>query len=472
MSRRTAQQSLASHIRHWAGRTSPPAIVVPGRPPVSYGDMAAAVRERVGALDGAATGDVIGIALADPVEFVAWTVAASESGRSAFLVQPDLTDLELWALASSEGAAALIVAEDRFGAGRRIGSSSLHSRVGAGAGGGSSLHFYTSGTDGRPKGAIKDTTRLMDEGRTVAAVLGYRPGTRVMAAVPLCHAYGFALGVLGVLSAGGTLVGARPRTGTAFTRCVVEHDVDVVVGVPALYDLWAGRGSMGSLASGMTRCVSAGAPLPTDVADRFERLSGVRPTVLYGTTECGVISVAADGQTAPSDVGFPCPGVDVRAGSPDQPAEIVVRTPYAAQGYVNGAERDLKRTPFTADGVRVGDAGWLDGTGRLHLTGRRTDLVNVHGRKVGPAEVEDVVRAHRLVVDAAVVGVAMGSDEWLAAFVVTRAAINEQQLFEHCRERLARFKVPRRFYVVDEIPRTSTGKPRRDVLRQRVAGDR
>jgi long-chain acyl-CoA synthetase len=120
----------------------------------------------------------------------------------------------------------------------------------------------------------------------------------------------------------------------------------------------------------VSRCVSAGAALPAEVASRFEQRWGVGLTQLYGSTECGVISVATGGPGDAGSVGRPCPGVEVRAGTEDSPAEIVVRSVYAAEGYVNGAEHVLARNPFTADGLRTGDLGWLDDTGRLHLTGR------------------------------------------------------------------------------------------------------
>jgi acyl-coenzyme A synthetase/AMP-(fatty) acid ligase len=466
--------TLFGALAHSARECPDPAVVVPGGESITYGQLHAAALERAAALDRLPAAGVVGIGVTDPVDFVAWTLAVSRRGRSAFLVHADLTDTELRGVAGAEGATALVVDAERDAfPGQLLRSTRLHVPDPAGSGpaarrdGAADLHFYTSGTDGLPKGAIKDGQRLLEEGRTLADVLGYQSGTRVLTAVPLCHAYGFAFGFVAVLLARGTLVAARPRSAAAFGQCVREHRIDVVVGVPSLYDTWSRGDPAPSPAAGPRLCVSAGAALPDGLASRFEQRWGVGLTNHYGATECGAITIAIDG---PGGVGRPFPGVEVRAGSRGSPAEVVVRSRYAAEGYVNAAEHRLKPNPFTAEGVRVGDMGWLDEAGRLHLTGRRTDTINVHGRKVGVAEVENVLRSHPAVTDVVVLGQDTAADQWIAAFVVTDVEATELELFAFCQDRLARYKVPRRFFPVDEIPRTATGKPRRGLLRERIGG--
>lgn len=325
------------------------------------------------------------------------------------------------------------------------------------------LHMYSSGTDGRVKGVIRNRDSLMAEARGIASNLGYSPGTRVLCATPLCHAYGFGMGLSSVLAAGATLVIAHPRTPNHLRACIARYRPHVLIGVPVQYDLWS-QGERRGVEPGLLRlCISSGAPLSAGVARSFFETWGRSPARQYGMSECGAVSIDFDAQPESPSVGKPYPGVAVRvdASCPEQDGdgEIIVNGPYLASGYVGGLEDELPRNPFSKRGFLTGDLGRIDPEGRLIMTGRRSRQINVHGNKVDPAQVEAVIAACRGVRDVAVLGIGTASqDQWVAAFVVADPAIGADDILGLCKMELAPFKRPQRIIHVDAIPRNAMGK--------------
>lgn len=444
------------------------ALVASNGVSIDYGALRREVASTADRLARRLPGDgSVGVALSDPIALVVWTFAAIALHRPVFPVQYDLTAREIDAVAEHEHAAAILVDDPDGGADLRVfpdGPPGRDTRPAPG------VHFYTSGTSGRPKGVVRTHESLVTEARAIVERLEYTADSVLLTAVPLYHAYGFSFGVLAGLAAGATVVASSPRTPSAFAERLSRHGVNVVLGVPGLYDVWSRRRPNRDPLPRPRLCVSSGALLPLEVAQRFRQTWGVPVAVQYGSTECGAISVDREATGLSACVGPPYPGVRIEAGTRERPAPVVVHSDYAAVGYVRQTDigEDGK---FTASGIRTGDVGWVDDAGRLHLTGRRSDLVNVHGRKVDVEEVRTVVVAHPGVVDAVVLGVDAGPGQWVAAFVVAPGVAGaageaawEDALFHHCRERLAAHKVPRRFFFFNRIPRTPTGKPRRADL--------
>jgi acyl-coenzyme A synthetase/AMP-(fatty) acid ligase len=464
-----AGSSQAGSLREMMGRAAPhrTAVRYSDGKMVDYACLASAADHVADRFPGGAGGSV-GLCLADPVALIAWTTGLLASGTSVFLTHPDLPAAELNALAEHESAVAVVTDRTRIpGQFTPVDAPTTADEVLAVRDvprrpvcREPAAHFYTSGTSGRRKGAIRPEPTLVREAESIAGSLGFDAGSRVLCAVPLCHAYGFADGVLAVLAAGATLIAVRPGSSGQLAEALRWSRADVLVGVPALYDLWT-RGTANGLRDHRLRlCVSAGAPLSPTVAARFEDRWGVRISQQYGMTECGAISIDTEGTDG--SVGRPFPGVEVRL---DAAGEIVVASSFAATGYVAGVHELLPRNPFSPDGLLTGDLGRFDGRGRLHVTGRREEFINVHGEKVDPGEVEDVLRSHPAVRDAAVVGVPTTSgDQWVAAFVVCDDAVGERELTDHCTSLLVRYKAPRRMIRLPELPRTALGKIRRTAL--------
>ncbi|GAA2228010.1 MULTISPECIES: class I adenylate-forming enzyme family protein [Kitasatospora] len=443
-----------------------PAVIVPGRRVVSYRALRQMVAERSVLLaDRIAPGMVVGVSVSDPAGLLAWSMAALRRGHAVYLTQPDLPASEAEGIASHERAVAL-VADSPAGATGELRMLAVADPVRDARPG---VHFHTSGTSGVRKAAIHEARALAAEVAAVLRRVGYRPGVRVLCAAPLPHAYGFVMGGLAVLAAGASAVVSRPLTWRQFGACLAQWSPEAVVAVPALYDLWAAGAPAPSAVEPPRLCVSAGAPLAAETAARFAASWGRAISQQYGSSECGAVSIDLDASPDARCVGAPYPGVTVTAGTADAPAAVVVRSDHAASGYVGAAQLSLPVDPFTRDGVLTGDLGWLDGQGRLHLTGRVTDVINVHGRKADPYEIEAVIRRADGVGEAAVIGVdAAGGDQWIAAFVTASRAssgsLSEAGLFEHCARSLAPHQLPRRFIVLAEIPRTPTGKPRQAEL--------
>lgn len=430
-------------------------------------------------------GATVVVSAAEPVELATWLLALNRIGASVSLADPQLTGSELDRLIEHERPLALLTERQRpelgavEGPPRRLAGGFLYPtsvREMSPARGPAAVHLYTSGTEGRLKGAIRGEDGLTAEAEGITSMLGLRPGDRILCPVPLSHAFGFGMALLaGLASGAGVLIG-RPQTGRQLADWIERLGVTVLIGAPAQYELWA-RTPHVRLAPGRLRlCISSGAYLAPEIAPAFEAAWGRRLCQQYGMSECGPVTIDLEAAGNPSCVGLPYPGVSVRIADagPDGYGDVVVASPFAATGYVGGLERELRPNPFTADGIRIGDRGRLDRRGRLHLGGRRAAMISVHGRKVDPVEVEEALREHRGVREAVVAGVETNrGDQWIAAWVVGEPSLSESSLHRHCRERLAGYKGPRRILLVAAIPKTRTGKPRRDLLVKnlRLAGE-
>ena len=216
--------------------------------------------------------------------------------------------------------------------------------------------------------------------------------------------------------------------------------------------------------------MSGSAALPADQHAAIERACGQRILERYGMTETVMlVSNPVDGERRPGTVGLPLPGVDVRlTGSP---AQIEVRGPNVFAGYWQ--RPDANAEAFTADGwFRTGDLGELDEDGYLRITGRAKELIISGGYNVYPREVEDALRAHPDVADAAVVGTP--SPEWgevVTAYLEGPAPPDLAALRAFLADRLAPYKQPRLVHAVGELPRNALGKVQKHRLRDGTIAD-
>lgn len=173
-------------------------------------------------------------------------------------------------------------------------------------------------------------------------------------------------------------------------------------------------------------------------------------------TECGAVTVDLDGAET---LGRPYPGVTVSidsGGASGNLGEVVVTTPYGPRGYI-GDPAEGRTNPFTPNGFRSGDTGWLGDDGRLHLVGRRAHQLNVRGQKVDPLEVERAFWALDGVHDIAVIGIDRAEgDQWIAAFVVCADGITDDAL-HRATVNLESFKRPQRLTRLTALPKTATG---------------
>ena len=335
--------------------------------------------------------------------------------------------------------------------------------------------LYTSGTTGRPKGALLSHANLIANVQSFRTVLHVSEEDVFLAALPLFHAYGATVLFLEPLSMGATIV-VEPRfVPEAVLRALVQHRVTLFAGVPSMYAvLAAGPRPAGDISS-LRLCISGGAPLPVAVAEAFEAKYGVPIYEGYGPTECApVLTVNPPfGTRKLGSVGPPIPQVELRIVDdhgntlpPGEVGEIVARGPNVMQGYLN---RPAETAAVLRDGwYHTGDLGRVDEDGYYYIVDRKTDLILVGGLNVYPREVELVLTGHPAVAEAAVVGVPDAiRGEAPKAFVILRngECVAPQDLLQWCRQRLANYKVPRSIALVEDLPRTVTGKILKTAIR-------
>jgi acyl-CoA synthetase (AMP-forming)/AMP-acid ligase II len=332
--------------------------------------------------------------------------------------------------------------------------------------------LYTSGTTGRPKGAVR---RPSDPALTAALMgeLNFGADEVHLVTGPLYHAGPHAFALLAHRRRG-TLVVSRRFDAAGWVGLVARHRVTSAFVAPIHLKRILTVGGEHDLSSMRTLVVNA-APVPYALKQEvIARLGEGFLFEIYGSTELGIATVLRpeDQLRKPGSCGRAYSGVELRVIGEDGedaaaggPGELFIRSANAMVGY-HGETGQLAELP--GGWKSVGDVGWLDGEGYLHICDRRTDTVITGGMNVYPAEVEAALHAHADVADAAVFGVA--DDEWgerVHAVVAPRAgrSVDPAALDAFLSERLAGFKRPRSWSVRDELPRTESGKVLKRVLR-------
>jgi len=323
--------------------------------------------------------------------------------------------------------------------------------------------LYTSGTTGRPKGALLDQGNLLAQARGAIEVWRWTDQDVLVHALPLFHLHGLGMGLHGTLLSGGSAVLV------AFTPENVVRELTrggtMLFGVPSMYQrLCEWLEEHPTDLSHVRVFVSGSAPLPPALFERCERLLGQKPVERYGITEGGiVVTNPYDGPRQPGRVGYPFPGVEVRLGELN---EVQLRGGQVFTGYWRNPQ--ATKEAFTDDGFfRTGDVGEIGEDGSLAIRGRIKELIITGGFNVYPREVELVLEEHPSVHEVAVAGVP--SERWgeeVTAFVVPRAAaqLDEHELIAFAHERLASYKCPKRVVRVETLPRNAMGKVQRSVL--------
>lgn len=340
------------------------------------------------------------------------------------------------------------------------------------------LILLTSGTTGVPKGVPRapHPTAYLGVAASSFQRLGLRTGTTTMVCPPAFHGMGLICLLLG-LASGSTVVLQRRFEAAAAARAIAEHQVSHLVAVPAMLQRLTALDDLREHSRSLTSVLSGASELSAVVAREFMDVVGDVLFNGYGSSEIGIVTLAtpADLRTAPGTVGRPALGTSVLilddAGRPvptGQVGQVHVASAMTFDGYTGGGHKDLR------DGhLASGDLGHLDATGRLFIDGRADDMIVSGGENVFPQPVEDALLGHSAIADAAVTGVPDPDfGQRLRAFVVLQGdgldegdRLDEDEVREHLRARLARFQMPRDIVVVAEIPRNATGK----VLRRQLA---
>jgi malonyl-CoA/methylmalonyl-CoA synthetase len=337
--------------------------------------------------------------------------------------------------------------------------------------------LYTSGTTGKPKGAVLSHGNLLANVRALVEAWRFTDRDVILHVLPIFHVHGlFVAGNIAMLT------GARLIWRRAFDPVDVIRrlkDATCFMAVPTLYTRLLAKADFGPEAVKTIRLfVSGSAPLDPVTFETFRERTGHVILERYGMTETNMlVSNPYDGERLAGSVGYPLPGVQIRlrAEGVEPPAgevgTVQVKGPNVFQGYLNAPEKTAQA--FTEDGFFVtGDLGYLSDDGRLFLVGRQSDLIISGGYNVYPTEVEGALIDLDGVAEAAVFGLKHPDfGEAVAAAVAPRPGVElaEGELIKACRKRLAGYKTPKRVFVLDALPRNAMGKTDRKALRAQFA---
>lgn len=343
-----------------------------------------------------------------------------------------------------------------------------------------SFIIYTSGTTGRAKGVLlTQRSMLWVVAACWAPVAQLSDKDYVLSPLPLFHSYALNLSVLGILATGASEYILEKFSTSDVMKLLQSEAFTVLPGVPTMfhYLLEAARNEPDCKFPNLRVCLSAGAIMPAPVNQEFEQRFGVKLLDGYGITETSTMVTMnwMDGGRIMGSCGLPVPGLSVRLINPStgldtetgEEGELIVRGPNVMRGY-------HRKPQETAQALRngwyyTGDLAKSDPSGFLTITGRLKELVIRGGQNIAPAEVEEAVCAHEAVLDCAVVGAPHEHlGEVPVVFVVARPGMTvvSEVLIEHCRQRLSSYKVPAAIHLVDEIPRTGSGKIIRFKLKE------
>jgi len=339
---------------------------------------------------------------------------------------------------------------------------------------------YTSGTTGRSKGAVITHANLASNAAVLVDTWRFTSRDVLLHGLPLFHIHGLFAAVNTVLASGSGLLLLAKFDAELAIRHLPE--ASVFMGVPTHYTRLLLQPELNrEVTRGMRLFVSGSAPLPPDTHHEFQRRTGHTILERYGMTETLMnTSNPYEGARKPGSVGPPLPGVSLRVADTSTGAALAavgaigvleVTGPNVFAGYWRDPEKT--RGEFTADGwFKSGDLGFVDDDGYVHIVGRAKDLVISGGYNVYPKEVEAELDALSGVLESAVFGVPHPDfGEGVTAVVVPRASasLSEADLIHSLQARLARYKVPKRVLLIDELPRNAMGKVQKNLLRAAYA---
>lgn len=479
------------HHAIYYGKGDRPALSVPGGSRLTYADMERAAAAMAVALSakGVVRGDRVSFLTEKSPLVVILAHACLRLGAVLHPLNTGYTNAEIEGLLADAEPRLLI--SDEAGAQRlsplaaasRIGFATLEALcepvddkplpVADVAGTDTAAILYTSGTTGRPKGAMITHENLVESARALGKVWEIAASDRLLHALPVFHAHGLLTAINTMLVAGAEVL-FLPRFEPREVMAALP-DATVMMGVPTFYARLLKEPDIAAATRSMRLFISGSAPLPLELAAQFHRATGHTIVERYGSTEAAIITAIPPGTTDRTGwVGWPLPGVEVRVLRDDKSRAadgigvLETRGHNVFSGYWRNAAADAEA--FTSDGwFNTGDIAEIDAAGCIRLLGREKDLIISGGLNVYPKEVETVLDTLPGIETSAVFGVPhpdFGEAVVAAVEVRPGAEIDERSLIAASRECLAAYKCPKRILQVAEIPRNRMGKVDKKVLRE------
>jgi long-chain acyl-CoA synthetase len=338
--------------------------------------------------------------------------------------------------------------------------------------------LYTSGTTGKPKGAMLAHCTIVHSSMVFVACLKLTQADRSIAAVPLGHVTGVVANVTTMLCCAGALIIMPEFKAAEYLKVAARERVTYTVMVPAMYNLCLLQPDFDSYDLSSWRIGGfGGAPMPIATIERLAvKIPGLKLANCYGATETTSPSTMMPSELTAShidSVGLPCPGAEIIAMGPEGHAlpsgeigELWIRSASVIKGYWNNPKATAES--FTAGFWHSGDLGSVDAENFVRVFDRQKDMINRGGLKIYSAEVESVLSGHPAVVESAIIAKpcpVLG--ERVHAVVVTRNPVNDEVLRAWCAERLSDYKVPETIDLTsDPLPRNANGKVMKRQLRE------
>jgi acyl-CoA synthetase (AMP-forming)/AMP-acid ligase II len=343
--------------------------------------------------------------------------------------------------------------------------------------------LYTSGTTGRPKGAMLAHCNIIHSSMIFVSCLQLTEADRSIAAVPLAHVTGVVANIMTMVACGGTLIIMAEFKAAAYLKVAARERVTYTVMVPAMYNLCLLQPDFDSYDLSSWRIGGfGGAPMPVATIEKLNaKIPGLKLMNCYGATETTSPSTIMPGELTAAhidSVGLPCPGADiivVDAAGREMPrgeiGELWIRSGSVIRGYWNNPNATAEN--FTGGFWHSGDLGSVDAQNFVRVFDRQKDMINRGGLKIYSAEVESVLAGHAEVVESAIIArpcPVLG--ERVHAVIVTRHGdVSAEALRAWCAERLSDYKVPETMTLVAEpLPRNANGKVMKRQLRDALAG--
>ncbi|GGJ92064.1 long-chain-fatty-acid--CoA ligase [Lentibacillus kapialis] len=341
------------------------------------------------------------------------------------------------------------------------------------------LILYTSGTTGKPKGAMLSHKNIYSNAKDVADYLTIGGEDRVIAALPMFHVFCLTVALNAPLMNGGTVLIMPKFSPQEVFRVARVHEATVFAGVPTMYNylLQSAENSQDDF-SGIRLCISGGSAMPVSLLKGFEEAFDVKVSEGYGLSESSPVTCfnPLDRPRKPGSIGTSILhvknkvvdefGEELPTG---EVGELIVHGPNVMKGYYKLEEETA--TALKDGWLYTGDMARMDEEGYFYIVDRKKDMILVGGYNVYPREVEEVLYDHPGVAEAAVIGTPHPeSGESVLAFIVTNdSSLDKTTLLEFCRAHLAKYKVPSKIEFMDELPKNTTGKILRKNLRERTA---
>ncbi len=342
---------------------------------------------------------------------------------------------------------------------------------------------YTGGTTGVSKGAMLTHRNVSVNAQQCAAWFPIvEEGKEVLlACLPYFHSFGMTVSMNWPIKAGAHIVlMPNPRDIDDMVKSIIKYKVTLFPALPALFVAINNYPGVDNLdLSSIKGCFSGSAPLPLDVLQRFEALTGGKITEGFGLTETSPVTHVnpLNGMRKPGSVGIPVPGtdqkvVDIETGEKElgfnEEGELCISGPQVMLGYWNRPDETAK--VIRNGWLYTGDLAKIDEDGYCFIVGRKKDMIVAGGYNIYPDEVDDVLFAHPAVLEAATIGIPHEKrGETVKSFVVLKPGekLTEEELIAYCKKELAAYKVPKLIEFVDELPKSSMMKILRRELRER-----